>query len=148
MRLLVDTNVLLDIFLAREPFVADARKLLVMEQFRDAELWTSTQSYTDLFYIGAKAHGPERMQKMTEEALPLFKICSLDQTDIRAALGAGWKDFEDCLIWRAAKKVKADYIITRNTRDFSRSTIPALTPSEFFSRIESEFHLAYDEAPV
>lgn len=148
MRLLVDTNVLLDIFLAREPFVADARKLLVMEQFRDAELWTSVQSYTDLFYIGSKAHGSERMQKMMEEVLPLFKICSLDQTDIRAALGTGWKDFEDCLIWRAAKKVKADYIITRNTRDFSHSDIPALTPSEFFSRIESEFHLAYDEVPV
>ncbi|EPD78638.1 PIN domain-containing protein [Atopobium sp. oral taxon 199] len=148
MRLLVDTNVLLDIFLAREPFVADARKLLVMEQFRDAELWTSAQSYTDLFYIGSKAHGPEHMQEIIKEALPLFKICSLDQTDIRAALAAGWKDFEDCLIWRVAKKVKADYIITRNMRDFSHSDIPALTPSEFFSRIESELHLAYDGVPV
>ena len=61
MKLLIDTNVLLDIFLCREQFVADAKKLFIMKQFRDAELWIAAQSYTDLNYVGAKAHGSARM---------------------------------------------------------------------------------------
>ena len=57
-----------------------------------------------------------------------------------------WEDFEDCLIWRAAKKIKADYIVTRNTADFVRSDIPVLTPAKFFSTIETEQNLVYEEA--
>ena len=53
MKLLIDTNVLLDVFLCREQFVADAKKLFIMKQFRDAELWIAAQSYTDLYYVGA-----------------------------------------------------------------------------------------------
>lgn len=145
MKLLIDTNVFLDIFLSREQFVADAKRLFVMKQFRDAELWIAAQTYTDLFYIGSKVHGPKRMQEILREVSPLLNVCSIDHTDISHALSAQWEDFEDCLIWCAAKKIKADYIVTRNTRDFTQSDIPALTPSELFSTIESDLHLVYDE---
>ena len=127
MKLLIDTNVFLDIFLSREQFVADAKRLFVMKQFRDA------------------VHGSKRMQDILREVSPLLNVCSIDHTDISHALSAQWEDFEDCLIWRAAKKIKADYIVTRNTRDFAQSDIPALTPSELFSTIKSDLHLVYDE---
>lgn len=145
MKLLIDTNVFLDIFLSREQFVADAKRLFVMKQFRDAELWIAAQTYTDLFYIGSKVNGSKRMQDILREVSPLLNVCSIDHTDISYALSAQWEDFEDCLIWRAAKKIKADYIVTRNTRDFAQSDIPALTPSKLFSTIKSDFHLVYDE---
>ena len=146
MKLLIDTNVLLDIFLCREQFVADAKKLFIMKQFRDAELWIAAQSYTDLYYVGAKAHGSARMQETLKEVSPLLNVCSLDGADISNALSEQREDFEDCLIWRAAKKIKADYIVTRNAADFVRSDIPVLTPAKFFSTIEAEQNLVYEEA--
>ena len=145
MKLLIDTNVLLDVFLCREQFIADAKKLFIMKQFRDAELWIAAQSYTDLYYVGAKAHGSDRMQKILKEVFPLLNVCSIDGTDISYALDEQWQDFEDCLIWRAAKKIKADYIVTRNAADFTRSDIPTLTPGEFFSTMEAEQNLVYKE---
>lgn len=146
MKLLIDTNVLLDVFLCREQFVADAKKLFIMKQFRDAELWIAAQSYTDLYYVGAKAHGSARMQEILKEVFPLLNVCSIDGADISNVLSEQWEDFEDCLIWRAAKKIKADYIVTRNVADFTRSDIPALTPGEFFSTMEAEQNLVYEEA--
>ena len=146
MKLLIDTNVLLDVFLCREQFVADAKKLFIMKQFRDAELWIAAQSYTDLYYVGAKAHGSAHMQEILKEVSPLLNVCSLDGADISNTLSEQWEDFEDCLIWRAAKKIKADYIVTRNTTDFTRSDIPVLTPAKFFSTMESEQNLVYEEA--
>jgi len=145
MKLLIDTNVLLDVFLCREQFITDAKKLFIMKQFKDAELWIAAQSYTDLYYVGAKAHGSDRMQKILKEVFPLLNVCSIDGADISYALDEQWQDFEDCLIWRAAKKIKADYIVTRNVADFTRSDIPVLTPGEFFSTIESEQNLVYEE---
>ena len=146
MKLLIDTNVLLDVFLCREQFVADAKKLFIMKQFRDAELWIAAQSYIDLYYVGAKAHGSVRMQEILKEVSPLLNVCSIDGTDISNALSEQWEDFEDCLIWRAAKKIKADYIVTRNATDFVRSDIPVLTPAKFFSTLEAEQNLVYEEA--
>lgn len=145
MKLLIDTNVLLDVFLCREQFVADAKKLFIMKQFKDAELWIAAQSYTDLYYVGAKAHGSDRMQKILKEVFPLLNVCSIDGADISYALDEWWQDFEDCLIWRAAKKIKADYIVTRNVADFTRSDIPVLTPGEFFLTMEAEQNLVYEE---
>ena len=129
MKLLIDTNVLLDVFLCREQFVADAKKLFIMKQFRDAELWIAAQSYTDLYYVGAKAHGSARMQEILKEVFPLLNVCSIDGADISYA-----------------KKIKADYIVTRNVADFTRSDIPVLTPGEFFSTMEAEQNLVYEEA--
>ena len=146
MKLLIDTNVLLDVFLCREQFVADAKKLFIMKQFRDAELWIAAQSYTDLYYVGTKAHGSTLMKEILKEVFPLLNVCSLDGADISNVLSEQWEDFEDCLIWRAAKKIKADYIVTRNVADFVRSDIPVLTPHEFFSTMEAEQNLVYEEA--
>ena len=147
MRLLLDTCVLMDYFLGREPFVRDVRRLFVMRSFRDAELWTSAKSYTDLFYVGERAHGPAKMQEMIERALPALRICSIDQADIRAALGERWDDFEDCIVWQAARKARADYLITRNAADFARSDVPVLSPAAFFYQMEKDRGLVYEEVP-
>ena len=144
MRLLLDTCVLMDFFLSREPFVHDVRRLFVMRYFRDAELWTSAKSYTDLFYVGARAHGASRMQEMIEIALPELKVCSIDQQDIRTALTERWDDFEDCIVWQAARKVCADFIVTRNEKDFARSDIPALSPSALLDHAEKSLGLSYE----
>ena len=145
MRLLLDTCVLMDFFLGREPFARDARRLFVMRYFRDAELWASAKSYTDLFYVGSRAHGSARMQEMIERSLPALKLCSIDERDVRTALSERWEDFEDCIVWQAARKARADFIVTRNEGDFSRSDIPALSPAALLARMERELGLVYED---
>lgn len=148
MKLLLDTNVMIDYFLRRRPFFEDVQKVNVMRYFRDAELWTSAKSYTDLFCFGRKAIGSEGIQKAMAAALPRLGVCTIDGDDIRWAAEQGWKDFEDCVVSRAAQKVGADYLLTRNVGDFERSAVPAITPSDFLALVEEKYHLIYEEMPV
>lgn len=66
-----------------------------------------------------------------------MEIVSVSSQDVSDALVQRWDDFEDCLVALCAKKVAADFIITRNANDFSRSSIRALTPKELFDELDA-----------
>ena len=68
----------------------------------------------------------------------------VDPQDVHEALALRWGDFEDCLVAQCARKIGADYIITRNTRDFTRSSIKALTPEQLFEELAAR-GLVYEE---
>lgn len=148
MKLLVDTNVLLDFFETRQPFVEDWKRVYVMSCFRDAELWASAKSYADIFYVARKQMSSKTVQRSIVECLSLVKTCAIDGEDIRWAAEQGWKDFEDCVVSRAAQKVGADYILTRNVEGFERSAVPAITPADFLALVEEKYHLIYEEMPM
>ena len=145
MKLLLDTNVLLDYALRREPFSHDARSLMTIGYFRDAELWGSAKSFTDIFYFATRAVGSTMAQELIERLVSELSICSIGKTDITAALAERWPDFEDCLIYQAARKVKADIIVTRDVAGFGRSQIPVLTPHGLLDYMERERHIVYEE---
>lgn len=145
MRLLLDTTVLLDIVLDRKPFANAARKVMIAGFYRDVELWAAAKSLTDVFYVARKAKGHEAAYRTVKSVVDEVSLCSTDGTDIQNALEARWPDFEDCVIYQAALKTKSDYIITRNAEDFSRSSIPTMSPTEFIDFMESELHLCYYE---
>lgn len=130
MRLLVDTNVLLDGYLKRPPFYEDWEQILMYHMVGILELWVSAKSFTDIACLGGRAVGPQAIQEKIQTSLDDLEVCSIDGKDVRAAAEAGWKDFEDCIVYQAALKTKADYIITRNKQDFAASTIPAISPHE------------------
>lgn len=148
MRIFLDTNVLFDITTQRKPFASTANKLLIMNLFDDAELWVSAKSYTDLFYVLRKSHSSESIQRAFLAGMKRFSICGVDGNDIRRAAALQWPDFEDCLIGVCAGKVKADYLITRDTTGFGSLSVPALTPEDFFATIARERGLAYEELHV
>lgn len=145
LRIICDTNVLVDLFEAREPYSAVARKLIIMREFGDAELWASAQSFADIFYIERKTFGSKRTQEAFEESFKWLEICSVDAQDIHSAAAAKWHDFEDCIINTSAEKIKADYLITRNKKDFAQSSCTVLTPQELFELLDRERGLTYDE---
>lgn len=146
MRVLLDTNVIIDIYTNRPSGDAMSRKLLMMEKFGDAEFWGSASSFTDMFFILNRFFKSECVQEVFEESLRWLHICTVNGADIEGAAKLKWPDFEDCIIDIAAQKVKADYLLTRNARDFTHSACTVLTPTEFFDVMESEYGLAYDEA--
>lgn len=146
MKLLLDTNALVDFFGARKPFCDQWELINALQITGCAELWASAESYTDAFFLLRKAIGPAKLQEMFLESLSFIKICSVEEGDIREAAERSWPDFENCLIDVCAEKVKADYIITRDTDGFKRSRKPSLDAPSFFAMLEEQHGIVYDMA--
>lgn len=144
MKLLLDTNVLIDYFARRSPYFESWLVLRVMQAFGDAELWTSSKSFTDVFYVLRKQVGSTELQHAFEESASFLRICSIDGNDILSASKARWPDFGDCLIYQAAMKVKADIIVSRDADGFERSKIPVLSPCDLREYMEVEMGTEYD----
>lgn len=148
MRVLLDSNVIIDIYTNRSSGDELSRQLLLLHKFGDVEFWVSASSFTDMFFILSKFFSSERIQEVFEESLDWLHICATDSGDIASAAAARWSDFEDCVINAGAEKVKADYILTRNKKDFTRSSIPTMTPTEFFDMLERTYHLTYEVVDI
>lgn len=148
MKLFLDTNILIDYFARREPFVTSLVQLRIMQFFGDVELWASAKSFTDIFYVLHKQVGSDELQRAFEECASFLKICSIDGDDVVEAAKLRWPDFEDCLIDRAAQKVKADFILTRDLKGFGQSKIPRKDVQSFIAWMDKEWGVGYDAEPV
>lgn len=145
MRVLLDTNVLIDYFARREPYWHDALKLRIIQDFGDAELWASIQSFSDISYILRSEAPSSILQDAFLSSLSFLRVCSLKQEDLSAACKSKWPDFEDCLIEQCARKVKADFLLTRDLSGFKNSAVAVLSPAEFFDFAAEKYGLEYQE---
>lgn len=145
MKLLLDTNVLIDYYARREPFFEDAMKLRVAALFGDVELWAAAQSFADVEYVLRGAVPLDTLRSMMRESLSFLKVAASGAGDVACALRSGWPDLEDFLIARCAERVRADYLITRDAGDFEHAGMPALAPSGFLRMLAEEHGLTYDE---
>jgi predicted nucleic acid-binding protein len=141
--LMLDTNVLLDKFLVREPYYRSSNLVCMLGVFGDAENYLSVNMLTDLFYFLDREFGAARAQELLEDSLEFFHVCSVSAEDGVHCLKQRWSDFEDCLVARCAENINADYIITRNKNDFTASLVPALTPDELLALLEARKELTY-----
>ena len=138
MRLLLDTNVLIDYFAQREPFCLEWEKLDALQMAGYAELWASAQSFNDAFYVLRGAIGSDRLQEMFFETLSFVNVCPTTHDDVREAARRSWPDFEDCMISLCAEAIEADYIVTRDANGFAQSRVPWCRPDELFARLERD----------
>lgn len=145
MKLLLDTDILIDYFSRRGPFFQDIVKLRIAALFGDVELWACLPSFSDVECILGKAIPPDALRSMMEQATTFLKIASPAATDLNDALASGWPNLEDFLIARCAERVKADRLITRDVDGFKRSPVPAQIPSDFLDWLERTHGLVYDE---
>ena len=133
LRLMVDTNVLVDYLAAREPFYADARTLMAYARMGACELWMSSSQVTDLLYIlsnGDRSSGQATARAAVRGLRKLVHVCAPGEREVDGALASAWADFEDAFLYEAANLVGVDRIVTRDRTVFSQSPIPAMTPSE------------------
>ena len=144
MKLLVDTNALIDLVAKRAPFYSAMRTLCIAALFKDVQLWVTTQSYTDAEYILGRTHGTGAVRKALLKTLDLFIPCTVSSLDLKPALESDWQEVEDYLVAHAAKRIKADFLITRDAELAARSPISALTPAEFLDHLEREYGLVYE----
>lgn len=135
MKVLIDTNVLIDVLCEREKFLEDSRKVWKFCEVNHIEGYISAVSVPNIVYILRKELNPERTQEIIEKLFLIFKICDLKAEDLKKAAVMKHSDYEDALQMVCASRIKADYIVTRNIRDFLVSRVYALTPAELLERM-------------
>ncbi len=137
MRLFLDTNVVLDYLLRRKPFYRSARCVVLLGAVGEVDTYISASSVTDINYFLKKEFGGVRAQEIIETDLDFLKLAPVTQSEVQAAISRRWQDFEDAVIAACAETIKADFIVTRNQKDFALSKIRALSPDELLQWFES-----------
>jgi predicted nucleic acid-binding protein len=135
-RLLLDVNVVLDV-LDRKPFADVASAVWAAVEQGEAEGCLSAHAVTTLHYLNAKAAGPRTARETTDAILSVFDVAPVDRAVLNIALGLGWADFEDAVMAAAARRAGCDALVTRNPRDFRRSPVRILTPSEALAWLQA-----------
>jgi len=135
MRLLIDGNVILDVLQKREPYFPDSSRIWKLCETEQAEGFVSALTFANLVYVMRKELDPSKIKDVLKGLSMIFHFTELSVSDMNRAADMQWNDFEDALQTAAAERLHAEYIITRNVRDFKNSKIAALTPAEFLARI-------------
>ena len=131
-RLLIDTNVILDVLAKREEFYRDAALLFSLADKKEVILTVSSLTFANTYYILAKQKSKKEARTILRKLKVLVETLSLDDKVTELALNdAQFTDFEDGLQYYSALENAVDVIITRNKKDFSKSMLPVLTPKEF-----------------
>jgi predicted nucleic acid-binding protein len=130
MRVLFDTDVLLDVLLRREPFVAAARPLFAQVELGRLDGVVSASAITTVFYLARRSLGTGPAREHLRTMLRLFRAAPITHEILASALDLDFGDYEDAVVHEAARVVGADGIVTRNTGDYRRATIPVYTPEE------------------
>lgn len=138
MDLVLDNNIVIDHIDRREPFYELSRLVCLLGVVGEANTYISVNMLTDLYYLLRKDYGSQGAQDLIENNLSFLQLIGISAEDAQKALAARWGDFEDCLVARCAEKIKADYIVTRNVKDFRSSSVEAVTPEELFDRLEKQ----------
>lgn len=135
MRILIDTNVILDILQKQEPFFADSYQALQKAIENDDECLISASAATDIFYVLRKSLGSlQQAKKQMEQLAQLVSFADVLGMDIHTALMRKMPDFEDAVVDAVAQRNGAGYILTRNTKDFTGSAVPAILPADFLNK--------------
>lgn len=137
MKILIDTNIIIDILQKREPFFTYSFLAIQKAISDEIECLLSASAATDIYYIMKKALGSDN--KARDELMYLSMMVSFTDvlgSDIQAALLSPLSDFEDAVVDAIAARTGASYILTRNHKDFDRSNVPAITPKEFLDLTE------------
>ena len=135
MVLLIDTNIVLDVLLNRPEFVKDSSMIWKLCETEQAKGYISTLTYANMMYIMRKQLTPDQIEDVYRKLNLIFDFANFSPAVLDRAVKMKWKDFEDAVQSATAEYVHADYIITRNLKDFAKSKVMAFTPSELLARI-------------
>lgn len=136
MKIMVDTNIIIDVLLEREPFVEDSCRLLSLCEEHRIDGFISASSVTDIYYLVRKyTHSTELAYKAIGKVLEIVKVCSVTNNEVILAFQKKAKDFEDCLVAVCAASIHCDYIVTRNIRAFEGFNVPAISPSDLLNSL-------------
>ena len=135
MKVLIDTNIILDVLCKRPGFYEDSAKIFKLCEVRRVSGVISALTVPNIIYILRKELDAGKIKEILCNLLLIFSVADLKAADLQKAADMKFKDYEDAVQSACAARVKADYIITRNIRDFKESRVSAIKPAEFLERI-------------
>lgn len=141
MKLLIDTNVVLDVLLRREPFFRTAAEVLNLTQRDDVREYVSASAITDIYYIANKQmKDRDTVRDLLKRLLMVVSVAAVSEREIQNALDLAWGDFEDSVQYSVALLNEMDGIVTRNPGDYQEANMRIWLPEqalELFANGES-----------
>lgn len=132
---MIDTNILLEYLLTREPFYEQARDIVLACVEGKIKGCIAAHSISNMFYILWKDYNEKERRALLLNLCSIFDIEGIDKDKIIFGLqNEKLSDFEDCLQMECAKEYEAEYIVTRNIADYEMSEIKAILPADFMKR--------------
>ena len=135
MRVLIDTNIILDVLCSRQNFVETSSKIFKLCEIGKIDGYVSALTIPNIVYIMRKELDPEKIKDILEKLSLNFTVADLRADDIKKAAYLNFKDYEDALQSVCASRIKTNFIVTRNIKDFADSRVAAITPVELINRI-------------
>jgi hypothetical protein len=136
-QVLFNLNIILDVLQERENFFEFSARLLAYAETGIIQGWLAAHSVTTLFYLIAKDKSPEQARVTLTSLMQFFKIAPVDQNTIEQALNLPYRDFEDAVQMMAALQIHADYLLTRNIRDYQPAPMEVVQPVELLAILQS-----------
>ena len=134
----LDTNVVIDFLADRKPFSLDAAKLFNFSVLGKVKIYLSAVSYNNIYYILRQSLSNAETIKLLDELTEMAEIADVTKSIIKKSLKTDFKDFEDAIQYYCALSLnKIDFIVTRDTKDFKKSTLSIMTPAEAVSLLEN-----------
>lgn len=136
----MDTNVVIDFLSNRQPFSLDAARLFNMSVEGKIKIYISAVSYNNIYYILRQSLTNVATIKLLEGLADMTEITDVTGNVIQQSLKTDFKDYEDAIQYYSALTIpNINFIVTRNTKDFKKSRLPILTPTEALVLLNSEF---------
>lgn len=130
----IDSDIILDHILDREPFSKDTGKILSLAENRKIKLFTSAIVLSNVFFLIRKSFGNKRSIQLIDQLLELIDVIPVGKREVISAIKGGFLDFEDGLQNAAAEnKNIITTILTRNIKDYKQSNLSVVPPKEFLS---------------
>lgn len=134
-RIFLDSNVILDLLGERVPFFDSIAKVATLADQKKLTIIVSPLSFTTIDYVLNKYESSQSVLNKLRKFKIICEICEVNEETIDKALNSNFKDFEDAVQYFTALQSNCSIIITRNGKDFKKSTIPIMTAEEYLSSI-------------
>ena len=138
MIILLDTCVILDALQNRVPFAEDAQKIFLAAANKQIEACITAKSVADIYYLTHKlTHSDKLTREILAKLFTLFNLLDTTSKDCKDALFSSMTDYEDAIMVETAKNAAVDHVVTRNIKDYAKTSISVITPSELLEKITS-----------
>jgi len=130
--LFIDTDVIIDFLVDRKPYSREAAILFTLIDQKKLKGYASSLTFSNLFYVLRKIEPQKKVISKLDSLSNLLTVLKVDEQNIRDAIDSGFPDFEDSIQYFCALECKkVEVIITRNTKDYKRTSLPVMTPGDF-----------------
>ncbi len=137
MKIVFDTNIILDVLLAREPYLKHSKLIIDEVEKKNIQGVLCATTITTINYFLVKSGNRESAKIAIEKLLSLFRIAKVNKRVIEEALLLDFSDFEDAVLYQSGILIKADAFVTRNVKDFKMALLPVYSPADLLAILPS-----------